>query len=142
MHPRIGFMSSIVPGPDPTQPTLVSIGNIHVGGEQVTTPVGTWSTADINISTQDNTQISTYTPGWAIALAVIFVWFFLLSLLFLLVRNPRMSGSVTVTVWASNGQSYSDTLWINNEYEHRDVFNRVQFAQNLIGQSRWRHGAR
>lgn len=127
-------------GAAPPAPPLVSIGNIHATQHHLVTPAGTWPIADVSITTQDQTQTTTHTPAWAIVMVVIFIWFFLLSLLFLLARETRVSGYVNVTVWAPGGQSYVENVPVWDAAQRADVFNRVGYLQNLIGQARWRAG--
>ncbi|WP_234659877.1 hypothetical protein [Agromyces marinus] len=79
-------------------PFLVSIGNIHATQYHVVTPAGTWPIAEVNVSTNDQTSTTTHTPAWAIVMVVLFIWFFLLSLLFLLARETRVQGYIAVTI--------------------------------------------
>ena len=134
---------TLVPGA-PQQPApapfLVSIGNIHATQHHAVTPGGTWPIADVNVSTADQTQVTTHTPTWAIVMVVVFIWFFLLSLLFLLARESRISGYITVTVWGTDGQSYVENIPVANAAQRLDVFNRVTYLQSLIGQERHRLG--
>jgi hypothetical protein len=120
-------------------PFLVSIGNIHATQHHVVTPAGTWSVADVNVSTSDQTATTTHTPAWAIVMVVIFIWFFLLSLLFLLARESRVTGYVTVTIHAG-GQSYVENVPVWNVAQRADVLNRAMYLQGLIGQERYRLG--
>lgn len=71
-------------------------------------------------------------------LALVLVWFFLLSLLFLLVRETRLQGFVAVSVTTSRGQSYVEQLPVSSAEARSDVFSRVTYLQNLIGQERAR----
>ena len=128
---------TLQPGYAPT-PYLVSIGTISATQNHVVTPAGTWPLDEINVTTQDQTATTTHTPAWAIVMVVIFIWFFLLSLLFLLAREVRVQGYVGVTIWARNGQSYTESVPVYDAYQRADVFNRVAFLQNLVGQERWR----
>ena len=126
------------PAPQPA-PFLVSIGNIHATQHHVVTPAGTWPIADINVSTSDQTVTTTHTPAWAIVMVVIFIWFFLLSLLFLLARESRVQGFVTFTVHAGS-QSYMENVPVWNVAQRADVFHRAAYLQGLIGQERYRLG--
>jgi hypothetical protein len=121
-------------------PFLVSIGNIHSTQHHVVTPSGSWPIAEVNVSTADQTQVTTHTPVWAIVMVVIFIWFFLLSLLFLLARESRISGFITVTVWGPGGQSYVENIPVFNQAQRADVFNRVTYLQGLVGHERHRLG--
>ncbi|MGO4489177.1 hypothetical protein [Microbacterium sp. 2RAF4] len=123
-------------GTAPLQPYLVSIGNVHATQEWVVTPAGSWRAASINVTTQDQTATTTHTPGWAIVMVVLFIWFFLLSLLFLLAREVRVTGYVNVTIWGPEGQSYTENVPVWNAAQRADVFNRVAYLQGIIGHQR------
>lgn len=116
-------------------PLLLSIGHIQVTEQHVMTPAGTWPLAEVNVTTSDQTRVSTHTPGWAIAMVVIFIWFFLLSLLFLLAKDSRMGGFIAVHIQAGN-YSYTKQVPVSNELQRADVFNRVHFLQTQIGRAR------
>ncbi|QDP94874.1 hypothetical protein FOE78_02125 [Microlunatus elymi] len=124
----------------PAGPNLVSIGNIHATTHHVMTPAGTWPIADINVTSIDQTSTTSRTPTWAIVLAVVLVWFFLLSLLFLLVRETRVQGFISVTVTTIQGRSYTEQVPVIDPLGRADVFNRVTYLQSLIGQERFRLG--
>lgn len=47
---------------------------------------------------QDSTQVSESIPPVAIILTIVFVWFCLIGLLFLLMKQKRYTGFVTITV--------------------------------------------
>ncbi|MFK4788310.1 hypothetical protein [Microbacterium sp. ZW T5_56] len=123
--------------PDSPQP-LVSLGQIHATADTVITPAGSWPLAQVNVTTRDQTSTTTHTPGWAIVLTVVLIWFFLLSLLFLLARERRVTGTVAVTVTAANGQSFTDNIPVGNDFQRHDLFNRVAYLQSLIGAERQR----
>ncbi|SEE89974.1 hypothetical protein SAMN04489740_3003 [Arthrobacter alpinus] len=116
-------------------PILLSIGHIQVTDQYVMTPSGTWPLAEVNVTTIDQTRITTYTPGWAIAMVVIFIWFFLLSLLFLLAKESRMGGFVSVHIQSGN-YTYTEQMPVSNDFQRIDVFNRVHFLQTQIGRAR------
>lgn len=122
----------------PTAPYLVSIGAVHATQYHVVTPAGTWPLGEVNVTTQDQTATTTHTPAWAIVLVVIFIWFFLLSLLFLLAREVRVQGYIGVTIWSQNGQSYSESVPVYNAQQRADILARAAYLQGLIGQERWR----
>jgi len=132
-------MQPAYPG-GPAEPYLVSIGNIHATAHHVVTPAGTWSIADVNVATIDQTQTYTKTATWAIVLAIVLVWFFLLSLLFLLVRETRIQGYIAVSVTTRWGHSYVEQVPVINGQGRADVFGRATYLQSLIGQERARLG--
>ncbi|KQO97722.1 hypothetical protein [Leifsonia sp. Leaf264] len=128
---------SLVPAqPVPPAPFLVSIGNVHATQFHVVTPSGSWPIADVNVSTTDQTVVTTHTPAWAVVMVVLFIWFFFLSLLFLLAREVRVSGYVQVVIQAG-GQSYVEQVPISSSSQRADVFNRVTYPQSLIGRARY-----
>jgi hypothetical protein len=116
---------------------LVSIGNVHVTEQHVVTPAGTWPLADVNVTTSDQTATTTHTPGWAIVMVILFIWFFLLSLLFLLARESRVSGFIAVHIQAG-AYSYTEQVPVYSAQQRFDVLNRVVFLQGAIGRAR--HG--
>ena len=118
----------------PGQP-LVSIGNVHFTEQYVITPAGTWPLAQTNVTTTDQTATTTHTPAWAIVMVILFIWFFLLSLLFLLARQTRVSGYMAVNI-QSGGYSYTEQVPVFSAAQKADVFNRVLFVQGLIGRAR------
>ena len=136
---RSAFVTLAQNGPAQPAPFLVSIGNIHATPHHVVTPAGTWPIAEVNVATTDQTSTTTHTPTWAIVMVVIFIWFFLLSLLFLLARESRVQGFISVTVYAG-GQAYVENVPVWNEAQRYEVFNRVAYLQGLIGQERVRVG--
>lgn len=127
-----------VPPGGSAEPFLVSIGNIHATAHRIVTPAGTWPIADINVASVDQTSTTSRTPTWAVVLAVVLVWFFLLSLLFLLVHETAVQGYVAVTITTPLGHAYVEQVPVANGQSRFDVFNRVAYLQNLIGQERAR----
>jgi hypothetical protein len=130
-------MSAVTPYGAPQNPYLVSVGNVHATADWVVTPAGSWPAADVNVTTVDQTATTTHTPTWAIVMVVIFIWFFLLSLLFLLARETRVSGYVAIHIQA-NGQSYTEQVPVADAFQRADVLNRVTYLQSVIGQARYR----
>lgn len=123
--------------PPSTPPqVLVQVGNIQATSEYLMTPAGTWPLANVNVTSVDQTAMTTYTPGWAIAMVIIFIWFFFLSLLFLLARETRVAGYVAVHVQAG-AQAYTDQIPIQNDAQRYDVMNRINYLQSLIGGARY-----
>jgi hypothetical protein len=114
---------------------LVSIGNVHVTEQYVITPAGTWPLTQVNVTTTDQTSTTTHTPAWAIVMVILFIWFFLLSLLFLLARETRISGFMAVHIQAG-GYSYTEQVPVYSSVQRTDVLNRVLYVQSLIGRAR------
>ncbi|MDJ0318423.1 MULTISPECIES: hypothetical protein [Arthrobacter] len=88
-----------------------------------------------DVTSVDQTRVTTFTPTWAIVMVFLFIWFFLISLLFLLARDTRMEGFIAVNIQAGK-YSYTEQLPVGNEVQRIDVFNRVHFLQTQIGRAR------
>src|ERR1700712_6030112 len=124
--------------PTPPQPQfLVSFGNVHATDYWIVTPAGSWPLADVNVTSHDQTATTTHTPAWAIVMVILFIWFFLLSLLFLFARETRVSGYIAVHI-QSGGQSFTEQIPVNDAHQRADVLQRVAYLQGLIGQARYR----
>ncbi|WP_109508033.1 hypothetical protein [Nocardioides speluncae] len=83
----------------PAEPMLFNIGDIAVSQNYVTVPQGQFPIRGTSWTIQDNTQVTEGISTVGMVLAI--VGFFLvcvLSLLFLLMKEKKVSGSVTVTV--------------------------------------------
>lgn len=131
-------MSAVTPfGQMPTQdPYLVHVGNLHATSDWLVTPAGSWQLADVNVTSVDQTSTTTHTPTWAIVMVVIFIWFFLLSLLFLLAKEVRVSGYVAIHVQAGT-QTYTEQVPVADEFQRAEVLRRAAYIQHLIGQARY-----
>ncbi|MBN9613412.1 MAG: hypothetical protein J0H64_08140 [Actinobacteria bacterium] len=129
-------MSMVPAQPASPSPYLVSLGNIHATQHWVVTPGGSWELSRANVTVQDQTSTTTHTPGWAIVMVIIFIWFFLLSLLFLLAKEARTFGYIAITVYA-DGQSYVEHVPVHSAQQRADVLARVGYLQQLIGHARF-----
>lgn len=83
------------PGADPV---LLSIGDISVTQTHVYVPQGRFPLHGTTWTVQDSTQVSEGIPPVAIILTIVFVWFCLIGLLFLLMKEKRFTGFVSITV--------------------------------------------
>jgi hypothetical protein len=84
-----------VPGFDPV---LLSIGDISVTQTHVVVPHGRYPLNGTTWAVQDSTQVTESIPPVAIILTIVFGWFCLVGLLFLLMKQKRYIGFVSVTV--------------------------------------------
>jgi hypothetical protein len=91
--PSGGMMPA--PGVDPV---LLSIGDISVTQTHVYVPQGRFPLHGTTWTVQDSTQVSEGIPPVAIILTIVFVWFCLIGLLFLLMKQKRYTGFVSITV--------------------------------------------
>ncbi|WP_378063197.1 hypothetical protein [Actinomadura yumaensis] len=80
------------------EPILFQIGDIAVTNSWVIVPHGRFPLRGTVWNVQDSTQVTEGIPPVAIVLTIIFVWFCLLGLLFLLMKERKYSGFVAVTV--------------------------------------------
>ena len=99
--------ADVLPPPPPPAPGVgppsgpgfvLTIGDIGVTRDSVVTPNGTAPLAGSQWIVVDRTTTSSEIPTWAIVMAVLFALACLLGLLFLLVKETRVSGSVEVSV--------------------------------------------
>jgi len=117
--------------PGTPEPTLVQIGDIVFSKSWVVTPIGTRPIQGTQLFVADLSRTESKIPTWAIVLAVILAFFFLLGLLFLLVRETRTVGYVQVTV--QNGDLvYATQVAAPSPYVAQDVTARVTYARQLI----------
>ena len=79
--------------------TISAVGN-QILLEQNGHIVGTWSDTEAAVTVQSTQRAERYLPGWAIALGILGLLFFLIGILFFFVRQTRWvtetSASVTV----------------------------------------------
>jgi hypothetical protein len=81
-----------------TDPVLLSIGDISVTQTHIYVPQGRFPLHGTTWTVQDSTQVSEGIPPVAIILTIVFVWFCLIGLLFLLMKQKRYTGFVSITV--------------------------------------------
>lgn len=124
--------------PAPPQ-ILVTAGNVHATADQIITPNGSWPVAETSVTVQDGTIMSTHTPAWAIVMVVLFIWFFLLSLLFLLAKEQRVHGVITVSVWSARGNNYTEHIPVYSAVQRADVLGRLNYLQGLVGAAQGRN---
>ena len=129
------------PGHDGLSPTrtgqpLVQIGDITVTQDEVVTPSGRIPLGQAQLMFTDGSMTSQVTPGWAVVLAVLGFFFFLLGLLFLLVKEERTTGFVTVTV-TGPGFMHACRMPAFSRAQVNDVLARVNHANGLAQSRRW-----
>lgn len=123
--------------PHAGQPVLVVIGDIGVTADYVITPSGTFPLADITVYGMDQTQVVRKTPSWAIVVAIVFALFFLIGLLFLLVKEESLSGYVMVTVEAQ-GRRHASMVPVASAMARTDIMQRIGYVQTLSANARSR----
>lgn len=111
---------------------LVTVGEFSISPSWVHSPRLGWKPlAGSTWNLVDRTAIQTYTPGWAIALAIIGFFFFLIGLLFLLVHETRVVGEVEVTV---SGPGYFDFTQLApaSQYAVAELSHRVNYVRGVV----------
>ena len=83
-------------------PVLLAIGDINVTQNWVSTPNGYAPLRGSQWTVIDGSITRTVIPAYAIILAIVFALACLLGLLFLLIKEERTSGYVTITVRSGN----------------------------------------
>lgn len=112
-------------------PPLVVINDIQVTQTQIITPVGVFPLHGSSWTIQDATYTSEEIPQWAILCAIL--GFFLvcaLSLLFLLAKERKTTGSVNVSVNTVHG-GYTTMIPVMSPAVVMDLHNRVNYARTL-----------
>jgi hypothetical protein len=130
-----GLQPVVHQSPQPsTEETLVTIGDILVTRSWVVTPSGTQPVGSVTWSVSDMSTTTTNIPVWAIVCTVLFVWFFLLGLLFLLVKETKTQGMVQVTVQGP-GFAHFAQIPAFNPGVVPDINARVNYARSLTAAS-------
>jgi len=91
-------VSELSPAASGHEPILASFGNVSVTHHWVVTPTGNHPIRGTHWTVQDLGRLEEKISTTGIVLAILFVWFCLLGLLFLLMKDQRWVGWVEVTV--------------------------------------------
>ena len=113
------------------EPIRVQLGEIACTDTRVNTPLGSYPLAGTTWTVTNMSYVTESIPGWAIVLAIVFFIFCLLGLLFLLVKERRMSGSVQVSVQGP-GLAYSSLIPVYNEMAIYQVTERVNWVRAQV----------
>lgn len=116
----------------PNQPdqVLVTIGDIAVTPTNVITPVGRRPLRGLVWMVQNNTVTTDSIPTYAIVLCVVFAVFCLLGLLFLLIKERKTQGFVTVSV-QGEGFYHATQLPVSYPAQIADIEGRVGYCRAL-----------
>ena len=95
-------MTPVPPVPGTPEQILITIGDIGVSPSWVVTPNGSAPLVGSQWIVQDRTFTQRSIPAYAIVLAIVFAFACLLGLLFLLIKEDRMTGYVEVSVRSGN----------------------------------------
>jgi sensor histidine kinase YesM len=117
--------------PPQYEPIRVQLGQIACTDTQVRTPVGTYPLAGTAWTVTNQSYVTESIPGWAIILAILFFLLCLLGLLFLLVKERRITGSIQVSVQGP-GFAYSTLVAAYNEMAIYQVNDQVNWIRGQV----------
>ncbi|MCH6162161.1 hypothetical protein [Streptomyces marispadix] len=120
-----------VPGHDGgyAQP-LVVIGDITVTADGIVTPAGKMPLSGATWTVTDMSRTEERIPTHAIVLAVVFVFFCFLGLLFLLMKERTTAGHVQVTV-NSGGKFHSTMIPVHDPMAVHHIMQQVNYARSV-----------
>lgn len=120
-----------VPAPGTPEVALVTIGDITVSQNWLVTPNGNRPIRGTQFIVTDFSRTESKIPTWAIVLAVIGFFFFLLGLLFLLVREKVTTGSIQVSVQNGN-LLHAVQIPAYSPQAAMDINSRVMYARQVV----------
>ena len=126
------------PGAQADSSVQFELGRISANEYWVTTPVGSWELKDVTVSTYDQTVVASRIPTWAVVAAIVTAFFFLIGLLFLLAKDDSTSGSVSLTITATDWLTAASLIHVFSEQSHHDTISRVNYLQSLVAHARAR----
>jgi hypothetical protein len=109
---------------------LVTIGDIACTQTQLLTPNGVHPLKGTNWIVTNNTATKEKIPTYAIVLAIVFALLCLVGLLFLLIKERTIEGSMQVSVQSAE-VFYATQIPISDPHQVLDVEQRVNYARGL-----------
>ena len=119
------------PAPPPPAATLVTVGDIACTADRVLTPAGSAPLQRTVWIVSNATTTTEAIPTWAIVMTVLFVWFCLLGLLFLLVKERTTTGYVQVSV-QGEGLYHATQIPVSSPTAVVDIDQRVNYIRGLV----------
>jgi hypothetical protein len=113
------------------EPIRVSFGEIAVTDTQVLTPAGTYPLRGTAWTVSNQTFVTEAIPTWAIVLTIIGIFFCLVGLLFLLVKERKINGAVQVAVQGP-GLSYSTYIPVRSEMAVLQISRNVDWVRYQV----------
>jgi len=113
------------------EPIRVQVGQLAVTDTQVHSPVGTYPLKGTVWTVTNQSYMTESIPAWAIVLAIVFFIFCLLGLLFLLVKERKLQGTVMVSVQGP-GLSFSTYIPVYNEFAVYQVNHNVDLIRAQV----------
>jgi hypothetical protein len=109
---------------------LTTIGDIPISKNWVGTPSGPQPIRGSVWTVQDNSQYYENISAAGVVLCILFVWFCLLGLLFLLMKDRRIGGYIQVTV-QGKGFYHATTIPARSPHTVLEVHEQVNYARSL-----------
>ena len=109
---------------------VVEVGDIGVTPDWVVLPEGVYPLRDSEWTVSDQVHEVTEIPSYAIVLAVIFFFVFLLGLLFLLIKERTVVGVVRVNV-EGDGFRHATQVPVGSWVAVRNVHRQVAYIRHL-----------
>jgi hypothetical protein len=115
------------------EPVLTSVGDISLTQHEVIVPMGRYPVSGSvwTVSDMSRTEEKISTAG--IVLAIVFVWFCLLGLLFLLMKERRTVGFIQVSV-QGEGFHHATLIPAHHPGALAQVMQQVNYARSLAAQ--------
>lgn len=133
-YPPEQFTGPGAPGPvspSVASDVVVTVGDVSCTHTEVITPNGRWPLDRTVWVVQNNTTTTESIPAYAIVLAVIFFLVCLLGLLFLLIKERRTTGWVTVSV-QGQGTYHATQIPVSTQTQITDIESRVGYIRGLV----------
>ncbi len=130
-YPPDRFPAQMASAPAPATPVLITVGDIACTADQVLIPNGQAPLRHTVWIVSNATTTTEAIPTWAIVMTVLFVWFCLLGLLFLLVKERTTTGHVQVSV-QGDGVYYATQIPVSSPSGVIDVEQRVNYIRGLV----------
>ncbi|MBB6172865.1 hypothetical protein HNR23_002925 [Nocardiopsis mwathae] len=112
------------------EPPLTTIGDITITRTEVITPSGRFPIKGSTWNVADMTHQHETIPAYAIVLAILFFLFCLLGLLFLLIKERRITGGIQVTA-QGGGVVHSTMIPARDPSTMMQVMQSVNYARSL-----------
>jgi len=107
-------------------------GTIEAGGMH-------FDAAYVRTTLDDRTSTRSHVAPIGVFFAIAFIWVFLLSLFFLLIRETRTSGVIFVTIEDRvDGRIWTESLIVGAGFQRTDILKRYAHLQKIIN---WRISA-
>ena len=112
----------------------MQVGELACTEHWLLTPGGTVPLRRMQFMVRENVVVQRRIPPYAIVLAIIFFLACLLGLLFLLIQEDVVSGSVEVTATGPDGFSFHTSMPVSRPGDVVAARERVDFCRRLVAQ--------